>query len=155
MTAYTFVTNWRFDAPVSAVWDELFHPERWPEWWKAVESVVELAPGDEDGLNAVRRYAWRGALPYRLTFDMRTTSVERFTRLEGLATGELVGRGCWHFTKEGALTAVRYDWEVETTKWWMRLLSPIARPAFEWNHDVVMKWGFEGLRRKLEGGSRR
>src|SRR5215510_11407444 len=127
MARYTFITHWRFDVPVTVVWDELFHPERWPQWWKAVESVVQLAPGDADGLDAVRRYTWRGALPYRLTFDMRTTAIEKFTRLEGRATGELVGRGCWYLTKEGSSTAVRYDWEVETTKWWMRLLSPIAR----------------------------
>jgi hypothetical protein len=27
----------------------------------------------------------------------------------------------------------------------MNLLSPIARPVFEWNHDWVMRNGGEGL----------
>ena len=47
------------------------------------------------------------------------------------------------------MTAVVYDWQVATTKRWMNLLSPIARPVFEYNHDVVMRWGGEGLARRL------
>ena len=40
-------------------------------------------------------------------------------------------------------------WNVRTTKPWMNLLAPLARPLFKWNHDVVMGWGAEGLARKL------
>ncbi|MEA2376163.1 MAG: hypothetical protein QOD13_70, partial [Thermoleophilaceae bacterium] len=28
-------------------------------------------------------------------------------------------------------------------------LAPVARPVFEYNHDVVMRWGGEGLARRL------
>jgi hypothetical protein len=31
------------------------------------------------------------------------------------------------------------------------LLAPLARPIFEWNHDVVMHQGGEGLARLLGG----
>jgi hypothetical protein len=31
----------------------------------------------------------------------------------------------------------------------MNLLSPLARPLFKWNHDVVMGWGAEGLKKRL------
>ena len=44
---------------------------------------------------------------------------------------------------------VRYDWNVVTTKPWMNLLAPVARPLFKWNHDAVMNWGAEGLARRL------
>ena len=50
---------------------------------------------------------------------------------------------------EGRETIVRYDWNVETTKRWMNLVSPIARLLFEWNHNVVMGWGAQGLARRL------
>ena len=149
MTSYKFVTNWRFDAPIVRVWDEITHPERWPQWWKAVESVVELKAGDDEGLGAVRRYTWRGALPYRISFDMQTTRISKFSLIEGQATGELSGRGCWSLSTDASATVVRYDWEVDTTKLWMRILSPVARPLFEWNHDTVMRGGFEGLTRRL------
>jgi len=149
MAGYRFVTNWRLDAPVAAVWEEINHSERWPQWWQSVLAVVELQKGDETGVGSVRRYTWRGALPYKLTFDMRTTVVEKHARLEGVATGELSGHGCWTFAGQGSVTTVRYDWEVDANKAWMRLLSPIARPLFEWNHDIVMNRGLEGLTSRL------
>ena len=47
------------------------------------------------------------------------------------------------------MTAVLYEWHVETSKRWMNLLAPLARPVFAYNHDVVMRWGGEGLARRL------
>jgi hypothetical protein len=47
------------------------------------------------------------------------------------------------------VTVVRYHWSVKTAKAWMNLLAPIARPLFEWNHDVLMRWGGEGLAKLL------
>ena len=43
------------------------------------------------------------------------------------------------------MTAVTYEWNVSTTKTWMNLLAPVARPVFAYNHDMVMRWGGEGL----------
>jgi hypothetical protein len=80
---------------------------------------------------------------------MRTTAVERPQRIEGRASGELEGLGVWTLRADGGWTEVRYDWSVRTTKRWMNLLTPVARPFFAWNHDVVMRWGGEGLARKL------
>jgi hypothetical protein len=80
---------------------------------------------------------------------METIRVEPPHLLEGIAKGELQGRGLWQLSTEGNETIVRYDWKVETTKAWMNVLSPIARPLFEWNHNVVMSWGAQGLARRL------
>ena len=49
------------------------------------------------------------------------------------------------------VTAVTYEWNVGTTKPWMNALGPVARPVFEYNHDVVMRWGGEGLARRVGG----
>ena len=149
MADYEFVTRWTFDAPLARVWDEIYHPERWSDWWKAVLAVSLIEPGDELGVGTLRRYTWRGMLPYRLTFDMRTTLVEPLARLEGIATGELDGVGKWTFDADGGKTRVLYEWTVRATKKWMQLTAPVARPLFEWNHDVVMRWGFEGLSERL------
>jgi hypothetical protein len=48
------------------------------------------------------------------------------------------------------VTAVTYEWKVRTTKRWMNLLAPLARPIFDYNHNVVMRWGGEGLARRLD-----
>lgn len=149
MSDYAFVTRWNVQAPVETVWQLLSEPEGWPAWWPGVEKVELLQSGEEDGVGSLRRFTWKSKLPYRLTFDMRTTKVDRPHRLEGQAEGELQGTGIWQLESDGDWTRVRYDWQVITTKAWMNLLAPLARPLFAWNHDVVMGWGAEGLALRL------
>jgi hypothetical protein len=127
----------------------IYHSERWPEWWKGVEDVVLVKEGGEDHTGSVYRYTWKSKLPYKLTFDMQLTRIEPMSVIEGKALGELAGNGVWRLSNDGEVTTARYDWRVRTTKRWMNLLTPIARPFFKWNHDVVMRWGAEGLARTL------
>lgn len=150
MSYYEFVTVWNFDSPLEAVWEEINAAEKWPEWWKGVLRVVELKPGDADGIGSIRRSTWKSALPYKLEFDLEITRVERLKLIEARAFGELEGTGLWQFTSEGEnKTRVQYDWRVKTTKPWMNLIAPLARPFFKWNHDIIMGWGDEGLRKRL------
>ena len=149
MQAYEFVTIWRVGARIETVWNEIYHSKEWPAWWRGVENVVEIRKGHEGDVGTVYRYTWKSKLPYRLSFDMQTVRVEPPLLLEGIATGELKGRGVWQLSTQGSDTIVRYDWRVETTKPWMNLLAPIARPVFEWNHNVVMGWGAVGLAKRL------
>src|SRR5712691_2329641 len=140
MAGYHFLTTWCVDAPIERVFEVIHDAERWPEWWRGVERVVELVKGDDDGVGSVSRYTWRSRLPYSLEFDMRATRVERPWLIEGEADGELAGVGRWRLF-EGQGTAVTYEWDVRTTNRWMNALAPIARPVFGWNHDVVMRQG--------------
>ena len=55
------------------------------------------------------------------------------------------------FRNDGKVTTFQYDWNVSTTKQWMNIVAPIAKPFFSWNHDIIMNWGAEGLGRKLGG----
>jgi uncharacterized protein YndB with AHSA1/START domain len=146
---YHFVSRWQIQAPIERVWDEIYHAERWPGWWKYVESVQELEPGRSDGVGARFRLLFRTRLPYALGFDVCLTSVQPPRTLVAEATGELEGTGCWTLTPAEGGTLVRYDWDIRTTTWWMNLLAPIARPAFQWNHDELMREGGESLARRL------
>ncbi|MGB2693076.1 MAG: hypothetical protein WBB48_06550 [Thermodesulfobacteriota bacterium] len=69
--------------------------------------------------------------------------------LEGIAKGELDGKGIWRLSEDGDQTIARYDWFVNTTKPWMNILAPLAKPVFEWNHKVVMSWGAQSLAKRL------
>ena len=149
MADYSFVTLWQFRSPLAPVWEMVYRSEDWPAWWRGVERVERLEPGDAGGVGALRRYTWKSRLPYRLAFEMRLTRVEPQSIIEGEAVGELTGHGLWRFAEDGGVTRVRYDWNVRTTKPWMNLLAPVARPLFKWNHDVVMNWGAEGVARRL------
>jgi uncharacterized protein YndB with AHSA1/START domain len=149
MNRYTLVTDWQLAAPIERVWQALYDVAAWPQWWPYVQSVVEVTPGNADGVGAVRRYTWTSRLPYRLSFDMRSTIVQRPFVLEGEAQGELNGTGRWTLRDAGAGTGVRYDWSVSTSRPWMNALAPLLAPAFRWNHGQVMAAGARGLARHL------
>ena len=125
------------------MWEALRDAERWPEWWRGVERVTELTPE--------RRYliAWRSRIPYELEFEFEVLELDPPSSMSGKATGELTGTGQWRLFEHEAVTAVTYDWNVRTTRAWMNALAPVAKPVFEYNHNVVMRWGGEGLARRL------
>jgi hypothetical protein len=149
MADYAFLTTWRIAAPREAVFEVIHESERWPEWWDGVERVVKLEDGDADGRGSLGRYVWRSALRYRLEFEMRTTRVDRPHRMDGEAVGELTGSGIWRLYEDDGATAVLFEWRVQTTRWWMNTLAPVARPVFRWNHDRLMRAGGRGLARRL------
>jgi hypothetical protein len=146
---YRFLTTWVLEAARADVWAEIHAVETWPSWWRGVEVVEKVAPGDAHGIGTVYRHRWRSRLPYTVEFELRTTRVERPFALEGVARGELEGTGRWRFYEEAGTTAVTYEWDVRTTRPWMNALAPVGRPVFAWSHDVVMRWGGECLARRL------
>jgi uncharacterized protein YndB with AHSA1/START domain len=149
MTKYEYVTIWKVKAPITSVWESIVHSELWPTWWKGSESVTELARGSENGIGNLRRYIWRGLLPYRLTFDIEVTYIAPHRVLEGKARGDLKGLGRWQFTPRLNETVVRYDWKICPNNRSLCILFPLARSLFEWNHNIVMRWGAEGLSHRL------
>jgi Polyketide cyclase / dehydrase and lipid transport len=154
VASYSFVTTWRLEAPIDRVYEAVRDSLAWPSWWPAVTAVEELEPGSPGtGVGNVRRYTFKGALPYTLAFDLRVEHVEAPRVLAGRASGELAGTGVWTLSEEGATTVARYDWNVSTTRWWMNLLAPVAAPIFRRNHDFVMTSGAKGLCTLLGGVS--
>ena len=145
MASYSFLTTWILDAPRDAVWDAIYGIERWPDWWRGVKSVEKIESGsDNGGVGALYRHEWRSVIPYPVRFETRITRVELPHLIEADAEGELAGTGRWRFF-EGRETAVTYEWNVRTTRSWMNLVGPVARPVFRWNHNAVMHQGGQGL----------
>lgn len=149
MADYRFLTTWLLESPRRPVWDAIYDQERWPEWWRGVEEAGELKAGEESGVGTVSRLVWRSKLPYRIEFEVTTTRVEPPHLMSGRAVGELIGTGMWRLYEEAGVTAVTYEWNVATNGAWMNILAPVARPAFQWNHDWVMARGGEGLAKLL------
>jgi hypothetical protein len=108
-----------------------------------VERVAELVPEER------YRISWRSRIPYELEFEFAVSEIDAPCCMVGHASGELEGTGRWRLFEDAGVTAVTYEWNVETTKAWMNLVGPLARRVFEHNHDVVMRWGGEGLARRL------
>jgi len=146
---YHFVSTWEVEAPMGPVFDLIAQPVAWPQWWRGVTDVRLLAAGEPDGTGIVHRFTFRSLLPYDLTFDVRSTLIDPPARVFGDASGDLVGRGRWFLIPTPGGTRVRYEWDVATSEWWMNALGLVAGPLFSWNHDVIMRWGEEGMRARL------
>jgi hypothetical protein len=149
MAEYQLSTTWRIKAPLQDVWDALYHPDAWPNWWKNLVQIVEIEKGDALGIGALHRHTWKGVLPYRITFDIRILNIVPLQRLEGQASGEVEGIGRWILSYDGTHTLARYHWYIRTNALWMNCLAPLIAPLFRWNHYAVMREGARGLARKL------
>ncbi len=129
--------------------DALADIAAWPEWWRGVTRAEPIGPESTGGVGSRYRFVFRSRLPYSLRFEMTVVEHEPSRSIVGRATGELEGTGRWTLSPQGNSTLVRYDWDVRTTRWWMNLIGPLARPIFEANHDQIMEWGQTGLGRRL------
>lgn len=145
MAEYHLLTIWQINAPLPQVYAAIHDSTHWPDWWQGAEKVEPIADSDGDGINGICRYSWRGKLPYPVVFDIRATRIKKLVAIEGLATGDLEGVGYWHFSRQGPVSVVRFEWHVRSTKWWMNLLAPVARSMFIDNHVWLMARGGEGL----------
>jgi uncharacterized protein YndB with AHSA1/START domain len=149
LAEYRFLTTWIVDAPIEPVWDVVYAIERWPEWWRGVQSVDELHHRDGNGEGSVYRHVWRSKIPYAVSFDVTVVEVRRPHLIAASAEGGLAGTGTFRLFEGQLGTAVTYDWAVRTTKAWMNAIAPVARPIFAWNHHAVMKQGGVGLAKLL------
>jgi uncharacterized protein YndB with AHSA1/START domain len=149
VTQFHLTTRWSLDAPVGSVWAELARPEAWPQWWKGMSDVRLLEQGDSSGMGAYRRITWKGVLPPRFTFNMRTVKVQPRALIESVADGQLTGVGRWQLTRDGAGTQVQHDWIVNVPVPRFPILGPIAGLLFKWNHRALMAAGRKGLESRV------
>ena len=150
MPTFSFISVWNFEGDLlEPVWKALSAIEDWPSWWTGVEQVEVLDRGGPDRVGFRSRQVWKSKLPYKLRFQGRIDRVEPMRRIEISSEGELRGTGLMRFASSGTSTVFQYDWNVATTKAWMNLVAPLAKPLFSWNHDIIMNWGAAGLARKL------
>ena len=149
MADYHYVSTWQLQAPIEQVWAALNDLEHLPAWYRGVREAQELAPGDAQGVGRRVRYVIKGRLPLRLAFEATTTRSVPPRDQELRAQGELAGTGRWSLDQQGEVTTVGYRWDVRTTRPWMNLLAPLARPLFTWNSRGVMLQAGQGLARFL------
>jgi hypothetical protein len=149
MADYHYVSTWQLQAPIEQVWTAITDLEHLPAWYTGVQEARELVPGDAQGVGSRVRYVIKGRLPLRLAFEATVTRSVPPREQELRAEGELAGTGRWQLAQQGEVTTARYTWDVRTTRPWMNLLAPVARPLFTWNSRGVMLQAGEGLARFL------
>jgi hypothetical protein len=149
MSLYHFKTEMQIGASPDQVWKVLEDPAEWPAWWRWLRRAELLDPGRGDGIGVRYRFEFRTALLYTLGFESETVRMAPRSLWESRVTGELAGTGLWEVAERDGGTFLQYTWIVATTRWWMNLLAPVARPAFSWNHRVIMSDFATGLARRL------
>ena len=147
---YHYISTWQLQAPIEQVWAAISNLDQLPTWYPAVQQVQTLTPGDDQQVGARVRYVLKGRLPMRLAFEATITRVDPPRQLELRAEGDLAGTGRWDLEQHDGLTSARYTWDVRTTKPWMNLVAPLARPLFAWNSKGVMLKAGQGLARYLQ-----
>jgi uncharacterized protein YndB with AHSA1/START domain/quercetin dioxygenase-like cupin family protein len=140
---YVFVDEWHVAAPPEAVFEALSDARTYPSWWRPVYLDV-----DADGpatVGSESRQHFKGRLPYHLRTRSRTVRLDPPRFLEVDVDGDLRGRGTWTLTRVVGGTHVRFDWRVYADRTLLRVLTPLLRPAFRWNHDWAIARATEGL----------
>ncbi|HEV8153413.1 MAG TPA: SRPBCC family protein [Solirubrobacteraceae bacterium] len=141
---YLFVDEWDVAAPREAVFDALADARSYPVWWRPV--YLEVEADGEPAVGKAARQHFKGRLPYHLHTRSRIVRYEPPEVLEVDVDGDLRGHGRWTLTATGAgSTHVRFDWQVFADRKLLRILTPILRPAFRWNHNWAIARAREGL----------
>jgi len=141
---YVFVDEWDVAAPAQAVFDALADARTYPEWWKPVYDRVE-ADGPP-AVGQVSRQHFKGRLPYHLDTTSTVVRLEPPRIVAGDVEGDLRGNGVWTVTPAAdGVTHVRFDWTVFADKPLLKVLTPVLRPLFRWNHNWAIERAKEGL----------
>jgi Polyketide cyclase / dehydrase and lipid transport len=149
MARYHLTSEWHIATPVDRVWDALLRASDWPTWWRGIRSVERIAPGDDAGIGMQLRQRWRSLLPYTLELDLEIQHVEQRRLLVGRASGDMSGTCTFTFAERGGRTVVRFEMDVRPARAWMNLPPPFAGRVVALNYDAIMRWGGEGLARRL------
>jgi hypothetical protein len=140
---YVFIDEWDVDAPQGAVFNALVDARTYPEWWKPVYIAVEAEGPPEPG--CVSKQEFKGRLPYHLNTTSEVKRMQAPNEFEVEVVGDLTGKGVWTLTQRDGKVHVHFDWRVIADRPLLRVLTPILRPVFRWNHNWSIQRAIEGL----------
>jgi uncharacterized protein YndB with AHSA1/START domain len=140
---YVFVDEWDVAAPQERVFAALADSRTYPQWWKPTYREVSADGPPQVGRES--RQKFKAKLPYTLTTVSKIVSLETPHLLEVEVHGDLRGHGIWTLTPRDGVVHVRFDWHVHADRLFIRVLTPVLRPLFRWNHNVAIKAAVRGL----------
>ena len=141
---YHFEDHWDVPFPIQDVWEVLSRPREFPVWWQGVYLSAEPLgdAGDVPRVGARTAAVARGWLPYKLRFTIQTTALEKPRLIAFKASGDFeTDDSRWLLTPNSAGTDVVLDWNPIVEKPVVKLLSPVLKPIFRWNHNWTMVRG--------------
>ncbi len=154
---YRFQEQWNIPGyGPRQVYEVLYNASILPEWWTGVYlEAVPLAAYERPVVGAKVRARARGFLPYTLSFVLEALTLEQDEYLEVKASGDFDGIWSARLVRDGDGTRVEIEWRVTVHKPLIRILSPLLKPLFAWNHSWTTPRGERGLIRYLDRKHRR
>lgn len=149
---YRFIERWRIpDFSPEEVYEVLSDARLLPEWWRGVYLAVEPfdGPWEPPRVGGRTRAVARGFLPYKLHFVLESTVLEPGTVVQVRVRGDLDGTWRAVLSPEDRGTRVDIVEEVIAEKPLLRMLSPLLKPLFAWNHYWTTPRGEAGLKAYL------
>ncbi len=150
---YVFMDEWDVKAPIEVIFNTLADARTYPEWWKPVYLKVVTAGPPKVGL--VSTQLFKGRLPYHLRTTSEIVRMDPPRELEVQVKGDLSGRGVWTLTPVNESIHIRFDWRVNADRPLLRILTPLLRPLFRWNHNWAIQRAMEGLEAYVQGTAKR
>jgi uncharacterized protein YndB with AHSA1/START domain len=148
---YVFIDEWDVAAPQEAVFRAIADSRTYPEWWRPVYLKVDSDRGIEVG--SISQHHFKGRLPYHLKTRSEITALDPPRMVIAEVDGDLRGQGTWTLTPSPVGTHVRFDWRVHADRRLLRVLTPVLRPVFRWNHNWAIARAIEGLEPYARGQS--
>jgi len=150
--AYRFVERWTVpNFSPEQVYEVISDARLLPDWWRGVYLAVEPFDGtwERPRVGGRVRAIARGFLPYRLHFVLESTVLEPAKTVEVRIRGDLDGTWRAVLSPSGHGTCVDIEEQVIAEKPLLRVLSPLLKPLFAWNHYWTTPRGEAGLRAYL------
>jgi quercetin dioxygenase-like cupin family protein/uncharacterized protein YndB with AHSA1/START domain len=143
MRPYRFLDEWDVAAAPEAVFGAVADSRTYPEWWRPV--YLDVQADGPAALGTAARHHFKGRLPYHLRTRSVIVDIDPPRRVVAEVDGDLRGRGTWTLTPAPDGTHVRFDWQVHADRPFLRVLTPVMRPMFRWNHNWAVARAKEGL----------
>jgi uncharacterized protein YndB with AHSA1/START domain len=140
---YVFIDEWDVAAAPERVFDALADTRTYPEWWTPI--YLEVVADGPPAVGRASRQRFKAKLPYTLSTVSTIVELERPTRFAVDVQGDLRGHGVWTITPAQGGAHVRFDWHVHADRALIRVLTPLLRPLFRWNHNVAIAAAMRGL----------
>ena len=140
---YVFIDEWDVHAPAERIFMALADARTYPQWWTPTYRQVSADGPPEVGRASDQRF--KGKLPYTLSTVSTVVALDPPRSLEVEVHGDLRGHGTWTLTPTASGVHVRFDWHVHADRTLIRVLTPVLRPLFRWNHNVAIGDAIRGL----------
>ena len=145
--ALTFVDEWNVRGSVTAAFAVLSDLRTYAAWGGVTYRSCETDGPPELGRGV--RVCIKGPLPFQLRFEATITHLGA-SEVRMSASGDFDGD--WHLSlvPDGESVKVRSQWRLTPRRPPPRLLEPLLRPLFRWNHTTMINRANAGLQRYLD-----